>query len=84
MINGAGGRELDRHDSPAKPKAVVSQAVLVDSTQAVTDTPGPIRRPEAVGALVDLETLARLVGTLSYSRNGRTCPIISSGCSSNR
>ncbi len=39
MINGAGGRESDRHDSPAKPKVVVDQAVLVDSTQAVTDSP---------------------------------------------
>jgi hypothetical protein len=40
MINGAGGRESDRHDSPAKPKVVVNQAVLVDSTQAVTDSMG--------------------------------------------
>ena len=37
MINGAGGRESDRHDSPAKPKVVVNQAVQVDFTQAVTD-----------------------------------------------
>jgi hypothetical protein len=50
MINGAGGRESDRHDSPAKPKVVVNQAVLVDSTQAVTDMihnrddPGPPSR----------------------------------------
>ncbi|WP_216364303.1 hypothetical protein, partial [Subtercola boreus] len=37
IINGAGGRESDRHNTPASRQVVVNQAVIMDSTQAVTD-----------------------------------------------
>ena len=38
MTNGEGGRESNRHDQPASHKVVVDQAVLMDFTQAVTNS----------------------------------------------